>query len=524
MDFSQYLEINNFLILVNNFWNLFVNQYTIVEKIFVVIVILMVIYTLTFVFIALLKLLYALKSFLLPKGMGRQLKVIKNKKLSHYGSKTHNYTENKDNVGFWETLKYINKARKLALIERSFKKDKPIKLSLTESIFLIQNYSQYNFFASEDGKVLFEKVRKEIEGSIVGEETSTALTKKDQKALKLLGPDRLKTILKENTEFILNANGNIIGVKDKDAAKEKVLRESVKKIEKDFMDLDLHKENIKTEETFFISDDRMSIKKEANILNNNQANFPKKKQRKKKELEKSFKVDDYLEVQKQSMDSQEINKVNTQISDLDKITNNFENFKHENFRKETENKDKDNIRKTNNFFDKFLDEKELNNIQEAPNEEKKKQFTIPKKPDQRILFETFISEGKDIDENTKKQKHYKQDKSEKTKLGKNILERFIEDEGFLLENAAKDKRLEFLANIMKERIHSQDDIKVQVKEQIILVKKAFLFKALKAKDLKVFELHLTHYKNTISSPTGESYITTDNNWLVVDFKKNFHIF
>lgn len=117
----------------------------------------------------------------------------------------------------------------MARIEEDIKKDKPVRLNLSQAIFMIQNFGRYNYFASEDGKILFEKIKRDI--TTAEQDFFSPLpieTTKDT----IFTEGRLKEITNDNVLLQFNEDGNITSCIDKESEKAKISGEIIKEIEK----------------------------------------------------------------------------------------------------------------------------------------------------------------------------------------------------------------------------------------------------------------------------------------------------
>lgn len=468
-----------------NLYHSFVFQYNLVEQIFVVVIGLLIAYLGVALLIGIIKLLLGLKSFLVPKGMGRQLKVSKNGNLVDSGAKNKIREQKRENVGFLDSIKLLNKARKLAIIERELKKDKPIKLSLTESIFLIQNYSQYNFFASEDGKVLFEKVKKEIEGQIV-QNAPSMLEQKDKEAIKLLSEDRLRVLVKDNVEFEFNDDGNIVAFKNKDVEQEKAMAKSVKKIEEELEQKTIEKIMLNKIED---KKDMFTKEQEAKVENNKTPTALKEPEKKvEEEFFKSFLADENKE-----KDTQPLQQPVSKKTALE--------YKQEKQKKKALSK---SIVKEIMSEEKFEELSNMDPMDFFPEElVGKKPKTNTKKKELKEALKNTETKQAEISKDSPEQNNKRSKQNPNTQVEKKNEKPQIPDQTSSEEEKI-DKRLELCFKILEHQDYTEEYIKLDETNESIFVRTNFLFKVFRAKDFQTFEYVLRNYKKTLLDISGKS--------------------
>ncbi|RDU53359.1 hypothetical protein CQA49_06845 [Helicobacter sp. MIT 00-7814] len=199
-------------------------EYNIFEQVVIVVFGILIVYFLVAIINTLFRALFALKNLFIPKSRQIHPKSIKSEILPKRTLNRSNFSKNEEKVGLWSVFKNLNRARALSKIEKDMAKDKPLKVPLSTALFMIQNFKQYNYFSSEDGKVLFDKVKKDIEI----EETKAVEQEKIEDSNMLSGQDMLKKILPANIEVRFNSDGNIVSFKDKNVEQQKLSAEFAK--------------------------------------------------------------------------------------------------------------------------------------------------------------------------------------------------------------------------------------------------------------------------------------------------------
>ena len=190
------------------------------EKIFLCGVLLFVSFLILWLFLKFLRgILFSLAVLLGIKKKKRKLEIVSGK----IATPSSLDFKQKGFFALWNKARLLAAAYKLARIEEEIQKDKPVRLSLSQAIFVIQNYDKYNYFAAEDGKIKFEKVKKQIderEAVIVDTEIEE---EKEQKQLET--PEQIvERMTGGRAKIIFDDDGNIASFKDIHKEQEEALK------------------------------------------------------------------------------------------------------------------------------------------------------------------------------------------------------------------------------------------------------------------------------------------------------------